>query len=111
MNEKSKIMLIKDIASKYLYQGPRYKELGPNSGEQFRDKILLPWLNDLGEAEGIIDFDDTKMFSPSFLEEAFGGAVRRGYKNQIASLAFTNMPGSWERDVKKYIAEAISKLK
>lgn len=110
MNEKSKIMLIKEIASKYLYQGPRYIGLGPNSGEQFRENILLPWLDDLGDAKGIIDFEDTRMFSPSFLEEAFGGAVRLGYKSQISSLAFKNMPDSWERDVKKYIADAISKL-
>lgn len=102
-------MQIKNTDPKYLYQGPRYRSLGPNSGEQFRDSFLIPWLEGLGNEKGIIDFEDTGMFSPSFLEEAFGGAVRKGYTNQVASLSFKNMPIAWENDVKEYIAEAIGK--
>lgn len=59
------------------YPGGRYAKNGPYSGQEFRDRLLLPALRAhdvvtvvLGNAEG---------YSGSFLEEAFGGLVRAGY--------------------------------
>ncbi|MCH3916633.1 MAG: STAS-like domain-containing protein [Spirochaetia bacterium] len=105
---KENILKISEVAPNYVYQGPRFKDLGPNSGEEFRKNILEPWLKKVKNDEEItIDFGGTKMFSPSFLEEAFGGAVRDGLGEQIANLKFVHIPVSWEKDVTDYIKEAM----
>ena len=36
--------IIKDCGENYKYQGPRFSKLGPESGDEFRDKYLIPWL-------------------------------------------------------------------
>lgn len=50
---------------------------GKKSGEEFRDDILLPALrlND----RVTVDLDGVLSLGSSFLEEAFGGLVRKGY--------------------------------
>lgn len=51
--------------------GPRRKDIGPFSGELFKEKVLLSWFQNNTEVE--IDIDDVTMsFGPSFLSEAFG---------------------------------------
>jgi len=55
----------------------RYPTDGPYSGEKFRDEILHPALKE--NAEVTVDLDDAEGFGSSFLEEAFGGLVRKGY--------------------------------
>lgn len=59
------------------FPGPRYRRLGPASGEQFREEVLLPALKEFGR-EFVIDLDGVMSYGSSFLEEAFGGAVREG---------------------------------
>lgn len=54
--------------------GPRYFALGPHSGEEFRDDVLIPAFKQANTV--IVDLDDVEGFSASFLEEAFGGLVR-----------------------------------
>ena len=49
---------------------------GPFSGEKFRETLLRPALND-GEVTVLID--GTEGYGSSFLDEAFGGLVRKGY--------------------------------
>jgi hypothetical protein len=50
---------------------------GPNSGERFREQVLIPALalHDVITVE----LDGTRGMGSSFLEEAFGGLVRRGF--------------------------------
>lgn len=110
MKEK-KVLNISQVAPNFLYQGPRFKKLGPNSGEAFRDEILIPFLDelDITQQSGVVDFGNTKVFSPSFLEESFGGAIRRGYGEKIESLKFENIPEEWEDALKKYVKVAIRK--
>lgn len=52
----------------------RYKKNGATSGEAFRERFLeVP----LSKGEDVtVDFDGTVGYGSSFLEEAFGGAVR-----------------------------------
>ena len=52
----------------------RYKNDGPNSGEQFRDELLIPALQTGGQVEVLLD--GAEGYGSSFLEEAFGGLVR-----------------------------------
>lgn len=104
------IFKIADMASGFLYQGPRYRKFGPNSGEEFRDDFLIPFLENLNPKEegGAVDFSGTEAFSPSFLEEAFGGAVRRGYGDKVERLTYINIPEKWKRVLKRYVADALS---
>ena len=107
------MLKIKTESPQYLYQGPRFARLGLNSGEEFRENHLIPWLDQLSSNdEGIVDFEDTKTFSPSFLEEAFGGAVRKGYGAKVGKLKFINIePNDWEQDIHLYIANALKRNK
>lgn len=58
--------------------GPRYIREGLYSGEDFRERLLLPRLQACIEKEDTlqIDLDGTQGYGTSFLEEAFGGLIR-----------------------------------
>ncbi|TCK96233.1 DUF4325 domain-containing protein [Paraburkholderia sp. BL9I2N2] len=63
--------------------GGRFVSDGPNSGEEFSMKIE----NALSEAEIVtITLDGPLGYASSFLEEAFGGLVRRGYSSSELKL-------------------------
>ena len=55
----------------------RYAKKGPASGEEFREKVLVPLLDE-GAQEIIVELDDAIGYGSSFLEEAFGGLIRAG---------------------------------
>ncbi|MDR0503487.1 MAG: STAS-like domain-containing protein [Treponema sp.] len=104
----------------YEYQGPRFKKLGPYSGEEFREEHLAPWLAKLGEQEeSVIDFNGTKVYSPSFLEESFGGVIRESETVEKAEInrkklqfaKFENMDPVWNEKLAGYIKNARYKTK
>jgi hypothetical protein len=104
-----KTLIVCEKSEGYKYQGPRYKRLGPNSGEEFRDKYLIPWLDTLAESEeAVIDFTGTVVYMPSFLEESFGGAIRANGKNKdkLNKIVFFNMNKMWEEKLLGYIKNA-----
>jgi len=114
------ILKICEINKGYEYQGPRFKKLGPYSGEEFREAHLEPWLNKLGEQEeSIIDFVGTKVYSPSFLEESFGGVIREAGTSEKAEInrkklqiaKFENMDPVWKEKLSGYIKNAKHKTK
>lgn len=110
--EREKKLEIATIAAGFLYQGPRFERLGPNSGELFRKTVLIPFLDGLQENQiGIIDFGGTKVYSPSFLEEGFGGAIRQGYADKVCNLEFLNIPDEWKTILKQYITRAHNSMK
>ncbi|MDR1200694.1 MAG: STAS-like domain-containing protein [Tannerellaceae bacterium] len=103
---ENKILKICERSEGYKYEGPRYRDLGPFSGQEFREEHLLPWLNSLTDKEkGIIDFEGTAVYSPSFLEESFGGAIRKNAKNgeKLSNVSFNNIDPIWKEKVEKYI--------
>lgn len=55
----------------------RFFEDGPDNGSRFRDEILVPAL----ESGEIVEvrIDGTSTLPTSFLEEGFGGLIRRGF--------------------------------
>lgn len=64
--------------------GVRSKDEGPFSGEEYRTKFLEPEIRkSLNSGEKIkIILDGTLGYATSFLEEVFGGIVRKfGYEN------------------------------
>lgn len=65
--------------------GGRYISESTFSGEEFREKILLPKYEEAIKKHEklLIDFDGCFGFGTSFLEEAFGGMVREHSKMGI----------------------------
>ena len=67
------------IASDFaMAPGPRYREEGEHSGEQFRMEVLAPAVKEAIQKQSKlqIDLDGTFGYGTSFLEEAFGGLIR-----------------------------------
>jgi STAS-like domain of unknown function (DUF4325) len=54
--------------------GGRYRADGPQSGEDFRDRLLLPAYR--GSERLVVTLDGITGYTASFFEEAFGGLVR-----------------------------------
>lgn len=100
-------LIVSSINPQFKFQGPRFKRLGPGSGEEFRDDYLIPWILRIkGRKQAVIDFAGTLIFTPSFLEEAFGGAVRKGHGKAVRKIKFLNMPEYWEAALLDYISQA-----
>jgi len=55
--------------------GGRFQKDGPNSGETFRTRLARAFATD---EDVIIELDGTRGYGASFLEEAFGGLIRKG---------------------------------
>ena len=91
------------------YPSGRYKRDGPHSGEVFRDDWLVPALQESQEL--VVELDDVEGYGSSFLEEAFGGLVRKGFstadvlKNQ---LKLTSSDDALIEEIRSYIDEAES---
>ncbi|MDE3238880.1 MAG: STAS-like domain-containing protein [Paracoccaceae bacterium] len=58
--------------------GGRYRRHGKWSGEAFREDLLSPALTKGQEVHVI--FDGPPGYPPSFIEEAFGGLLRAGFR-------------------------------
>lgn len=88
----------------------RFPEDGRFNGETFRDSILRPALD--AHDRVIVDIDDVEGYGSSFLEEAFGGLVRKGYfssadLHQKLEIAYKDRDFKLYHDqVWKYIDEA-----
>ena len=54
----------------------RYPGDGNFSGERFREELLRPALQ---KGNVAVNIDGTEGYGSSFLDEAFGGLVRKGY--------------------------------
>lgn len=57
--------------------GSRFRKHSMHSGEEFRDDILIPFLQSHAGAVVVVDLDKPFALSGSFLEEVFGGLVRK----------------------------------
>lgn len=86
-NAMIKINISKDYTTT---PGARYKSDGPFSGEEFREKYLEPhFTNEDDQSKIEINLDGAEGYPTSFLEEAFGGLVRKfGKKRCLNRLIF-----------------------
>lgn len=90
--------------------GGRQIAEGDYSGEQFRDELLLEKYEEAEQGNTLleVDFDGCYGVGTSFLEEAFGGLVRKYHKHGIlkrlviVALEDETIPGN----IKKYVEEA-----
>lgn len=94
--------------------GPRYISQGKYSGEDFRNNVLLGLIENAKEhnTKLLIDFDGGYGYPTSFLEEAFGGAVRvTKDKNLMSILEFkSDEEPALINEVKKYMKDAMEIL-
>lgn len=99
---------VKDFS---LFPGPRYIKDGKASGEEFRDSILIPAIK--LDPEITLDLDGVEGYGSSFLEEAFGGAIRSGVSAEIMkNIAFISKEDPDLLDeISEYIDTAIQELK
>ncbi len=84
---------------------------GDFTGEKFRDEVLKPELDKLGHGDKlVIDFTGVLVgIGSSFLSEAFGGAIEKGYISQsrlLDALIIVSDDALHEKAIKKYILEA-----
>ncbi|KGQ36959.1 MULTISPECIES: STAS-like domain-containing protein [Gallibacterium] len=98
---------VKDFS---LFPGPRHIKDGKASGEEFRNTILIPATKK--DPEITLHLDGVVGYGSSFLEEAFGGAIRLGVSpNIISNIIFISEedPDLIE-EIREYINAAISEL-
>lgn len=79
-----------NVAEKFPFPGARFKELGPQSGEEFKEYLIKKLQEIYGDdfsqkskSEIIINLDGSAGYGSSFLEEGFGGLVRSGVPVKI----------------------------
>ncbi len=100
------ISVAKDFSK---FPAGRYKNMGKGSGEEFREKHLIPAM-EAGEP-CIVDLDGVAGYPPSFLEEAFGGLVRLGYSADDVLKVFQFRAGpaysAYKIAAETYIREAV----
>lgn len=67
------------VADWHRTPGPRLREIGPWSAEQFMDEVVLPKFDEAVAAGEVltIDLDGVAGYLASFLEETFGGLSRK----------------------------------
>ena len=85
----------------------RYEDDGDYSGQVFREKILVPWLEK--GIRIIIDLEGLIGVGSSFLEEAFGGLVRvNGFmvERLHALLEIVPEDDDYHQEIWEYINEA-----
>lgn len=91
--------------------GPRFKEDGHYSGQEFREDYLLPRYLEAVKSGACLHviLKATKGYASSFLEEAFGGLVRQGYKKSEIRKhlkVHSNDRPWYEPEIYSYIDEA-----
>lgn len=98
------ISIAKDFSP---FPAGRYLADGPYPGERFRDELLMPALK--AHADVTVDLDGTTGFGSSFLEEAFGGLVRKGFSVDELKrrLHIKSERQSYEVRIWSYIAGAV----
>lgn len=108
------INVVKEYTDK---PGARYESQGSNSGQKFRDTILYPkFIETIEKNETlIVNLDGGYGYGSSFLEETFGGLVRRlkkenndNYKRVGEIVIISNDNKTWIEKIKGYIKEAIN---
>jgi hypothetical protein len=95
--------------------GPRYREEGSFSGEEFRRTILVEKAN-LALTKGevlFVDLDGTAGYGTSFLEESFGGLIREEnlkYADLIKILKIkSDEKPKYSREIDTYLKRADEK--
>lgn len=100
------IDLCKDFSST---PGGRYRLEGVFSGEEFREDFVEPKLN--AGHDVVIDIDGVEGLSSSFLEEVFGGLIRKFGARVVSRVEVRAATKPFRaRKVKEFVERAIADL-
>ena len=103
----TKVVKVSDFTK---FPGPRYRKLGEFSGEEFRDDVLIPAINQYGN-DVIVDLDGTLGYGSSFLEECFGGLIRNGISKADALALLSKIKSEEDKslilEIESYIKDAL----
>ena len=92
--------------------GPRFRNEGDNSGQEFLEILLRPKFDEAEKAKKkiLVDLDGGCGYPTSFLEEAFGGLARRySHERVLKVLEFKSDEEPYLiSDIRRYIQEAIT---
>lgn len=92
--------------------GGRFKKEGSFSGEDFRERVLLPAYNLAKEKDKILEvnLDGGYGYGSSFLEEAFGGLVRQIRSDDVIKriLIISNEEPRLIDNIKGYMEDALN---
>lgn len=92
------------------YPGGRYKRISKFSGEEYRDDHLAPALKD-GEVV-VVELDGTVGYGSSFLDELFGGIVRKMRWHSVndfdSHILLQSKNRSFIDEARQYVAEAVT---
>lgn len=93
--------------------GPRYPWEGNFSGEDFRKNVLFPKVREAlqSQLKIVVDLDGTAGYGTSFLEESFGGLVRKENIGQNELLSILELVSEEEDFWKERIIEYIKKAR
>lgn len=90
----------------------RYETDGPFSGERFREKLLAPAIKAGGSV--IVKLDGAEGYGSSFLEEVFGGLIRKkhaGFDELEKILVLSSADEKLIEEIKDYIEAAAAAAK
>ncbi|MDR0506932.1 MAG: STAS-like domain-containing protein [Dysgonamonadaceae bacterium] len=105
--ETAILSLVKEYPQ-YKFPGHRDRKQSENSGEEFRDDILIPFLNKNKGKKIIIDLSGATGYPPSFLDEAFAGCIERGIMD-IIEAEIKGIDEVERERIQRYIGKAIDK--
>ncbi|MCW5223617.1 DUF4325 domain-containing protein [Verminephrobacter aporrectodeae subsp. tuberculatae] len=98
------------IADFTRYPGGRYKRISKFSGEEYRDDYLAPALEK--EEMVVVVLDGTVGYGSSFLDELFGGIVRKMHWRSVsdfdAHILLQSEDRSFITETRQYVADAVS---
>ena len=104
-------MITINIAQDYTKTpGGRFKSEGKYSGEDFRQKILLPkYIEAKSKSESLkVILDGGYGYATSFLEEAFGGLARDRKEREILNIIIiSDEEPALIQKIRKYIEDAL----
>ncbi len=90
--------------------GPRRRDEGDDSGEEFLERCLAPKFAEAlkDQRELWVDLDGTEGYATSFLEESFGGLARRyGSDAVLNTIQFKSLDQEYlPEEIRTYIREA-----
>lgn len=90
--------------------GARYRKLGKASGEEFRDDVLVPAIEN--NPNLIVNLDGVRGYGSSFLDEAFAGLVRlKMFSIDVIKKVVSNIQTEnpyWKQEIQTYVDEAIN---
>ena len=84
----------------------RYPADGEYNGQTFREELLMPNLREYDKV--VVEFG-TVLCGSSFLEEVFGGVVRKGYYTSdklLEKISIKHQLDSYTHEIEKFVEKA-----